>query len=37
VSRDLLLEAFANAPQIDAERFRAEIDDVLDQTVDPRA
>jgi antitoxin (DNA-binding transcriptional repressor) of toxin-antitoxin stability system len=37
VSRDLLLEAFANAPQIDAKRFRDELDDVLDQTVEPRA
>jgi antitoxin (DNA-binding transcriptional repressor) of toxin-antitoxin stability system len=37
VSRDLLLEAFATAPRIDAERFHDEIDAVLDQTVDPRA
>ena len=37
VSRDLLREAFANAPRIDAERFRDELDAVLDQTVEPRA
>jgi antitoxin (DNA-binding transcriptional repressor) of toxin-antitoxin stability system len=37
VSRELLLEAFANAPQIDAERFRDELDAVLDQTAEPRA
>jgi antitoxin (DNA-binding transcriptional repressor) of toxin-antitoxin stability system len=37
VSRDLLLEAFANAPQIDVARFRDEIDAVLDQTIDPQA
>jgi antitoxin (DNA-binding transcriptional repressor) of toxin-antitoxin stability system len=37
VSRDLLLEAFANAPQVEAERFRDEIDAVLDQTVEPQA
>jgi antitoxin (DNA-binding transcriptional repressor) of toxin-antitoxin stability system len=37
VSRDLLLEALATTPRIDAERFRDEIDAVLDQTVEPRA
>jgi antitoxin (DNA-binding transcriptional repressor) of toxin-antitoxin stability system len=37
VSRDLLLEAFANAPRIDGDRFRDEVDAVLDQTVEPRA
>jgi hypothetical protein len=37
VSRGLLLEAFANAPQIDAERFRDELDAVFDQTAGPRA
>ena len=37
VSRDLLREAFANAPRIDAERFRDELDAVLDQTVEPQA
>jgi hypothetical protein len=36
LSRDLLPEAFASAPRIDAERFRDEIDAVLDQTVEPR-
>jgi hypothetical protein len=37
VSRDLLLEALATTPRIDAERFRDEIDAVLDQTVEPQA
>ena len=37
VSRDLLLDAFASAPRIDAERFRDELDVVLDQTPEPRA
>jgi antitoxin (DNA-binding transcriptional repressor) of toxin-antitoxin stability system len=37
VSRELLLEAFANAPRIVGERFRDELDGVLDQTVEPRA
>ena len=37
VSRDLLLEAFASAPHIDAERFRDELDAVLDQSPEPRA
>ena len=37
VSRDLLLETFATAPRIDAERFRDELDAVLDQTPEPRA
>jgi antitoxin (DNA-binding transcriptional repressor) of toxin-antitoxin stability system len=37
VSRDLLLEALANAPSIDAERFRDEVDEVLDQAAEPRA
>ena len=37
VGRDLLLEAFATAPRIDAERFRDELDTVLDQAAEPRA
>lgn len=37
VSRDLLLAAFANAPEIDAQRFRDEVDAVLDQGAEPRA
>lgn len=37
VSRDLLLEAFESAPRIDAQRFRDELDAVLDQAVEPRA
>lgn len=37
VSRDLLVEALASAPPIDAERFRDELDAVLDQAAEPRA
>jgi antitoxin (DNA-binding transcriptional repressor) of toxin-antitoxin stability system len=37
VSRDVLLAAFATAPHIDAERFRDELDAVLDQSPEPRA
>jgi antitoxin (DNA-binding transcriptional repressor) of toxin-antitoxin stability system len=37
VSRALLLGAFANTPEIDAERFRDEVDAALDQAAEPRA
>ena len=37
VSRDALLEAFLHAPTIDAARFRADVDAVLDQDIEPRA
>jgi antitoxin (DNA-binding transcriptional repressor) of toxin-antitoxin stability system len=37
VPRDLLVEAFASAPSVDAERFRHDVDGVLDQTIEPRA
>lgn len=37
VSRDLLLETFAGAPSIDAERFRDDLDAVVDQAAEPRA
>lgn len=37
VRRDLLLEAFAGAPQIDTARFRDELDAVIDQSPEPRA
>ena len=37
VSRDVLVEAFTSAPQIDAARFRDELDAVLDQAIEPRA
>jgi antitoxin (DNA-binding transcriptional repressor) of toxin-antitoxin stability system len=37
VSRDLLLEALATAPPIDAERFRDELDAILDRAPEPRA
>ncbi len=36
VTRDLLSEAFAGAPRIDDQRFRDELDAVVDQTVEPQ-
>lgn len=37
VSRDLLLEAFRTAPAIDPARFRADVDAVADQGIEPVA
>ncbi len=37
VSRQLLLEAFRDAPSIDAERFRQDLDTVASQDVEPMA
>jgi antitoxin (DNA-binding transcriptional repressor) of toxin-antitoxin stability system len=37
VTRELLLEAFADSPPIDAERFRNDLDAGVDQTPEPRA
>ena len=37
VSRAVLVQAFRTAPPIDPERFRAEIDMVIDENPDPRA
>lgn len=37
VSRDLLLEAFRTAPAIDAKRFRADLDEAVDQDIEPVA
>jgi len=37
VSRGLLVEAFTGAPAIDAERFRDDLDAVVDQAAEPRA
>jgi antitoxin (DNA-binding transcriptional repressor) of toxin-antitoxin stability system len=37
VTRELLLEAFAGSPPIDAERFRDDLDAVVDQSAEPRA
>jgi prevent-host-death family protein len=34
VPRDMLAEAVARAPRIDADRFRADLDAVIDQSVD---
>jgi prevent-host-death family protein len=37
VSREVLVEALRHAPQIDAARFRADLDAELDQDAEPRA
>ncbi len=37
VTRDLLLEAFRTAPALDPERFRADVDEVADQDIEPVA
>jgi hypothetical protein len=37
VSRDQVLPAFARAPAIDAERFRADLDRFVSQDIEPRA
>ena len=37
VTRDLLLAAFRTAPAIDPERFRADVDGVADQDIEPVA
>lgn len=37
VSRDVLVEAFRTAPAIDPERFRADVDEVADQDIEPVA
>lgn len=37
VSAEAALSAFAGAPHIDAERFRADVDALLDQDPRPRA
>lgn len=37
VSAEALLEAFAQAPRIDPERFRADLDAIADQDPTPRA
>ncbi len=36
VSRELLVEALRSAPAIDADRFRADLDAVMDQSFEPR-
>ncbi len=36
VAAEAALAAFAGAPAIDAERFRADVDAILDQDVSPR-
>lgn len=37
VDRDVVVRAFANAPIVDQGRFRADLDDGVDQDVEPRA
>ena len=37
VARELLLEMFHGAPQVDDQRLREELDEVVDQDVEPRA
>ncbi|MDQ3708727.1 MAG: type II toxin-antitoxin system prevent-host-death family antitoxin [Actinomycetota bacterium] len=37
VSRAALLAAFRSAPRIDGERFRTDIDELLDPDIEPRA
>jgi antitoxin (DNA-binding transcriptional repressor) of toxin-antitoxin stability system len=37
VTRDLLLEAFRTAPAIDPDQFRADLDEVADQDIEPVA
>ena len=37
VSRELLLEAFRTTPVIDPERFREDLDRVVEQGIDPMA
>ncbi len=37
VHRNVLLELFRIAPIIDGKQFRADVDEVLDQSIDPRA
>jgi len=37
VSREVLLEAFRTAPAIDPDRFRADVDEVADQDIEPVA
>jgi antitoxin (DNA-binding transcriptional repressor) of toxin-antitoxin stability system len=37
VSAQAALEMFAGAPELDADRFRADVDDLIDQDASPRA
>lgn len=37
VDRDVLLEAFRSAPPVDAEGFRVDVDEPLDQGIEPRS
>lgn len=37
VDRVVLLEAFRTAPTMDAERFRTDVDQILDQDIEPRS
>jgi prevent-host-death family protein len=37
VARELLLEMFRDAPQVEEQRLREELDEVVDQDVEPQA
>lgn len=37
VDRDTVVRAFANAPTVDQDRFRVDLDDGVDQDPEPRA
>ncbi len=37
VAAEVVIELFQNAPPIDYTQFRADLDDVVDQGIDPRA
>ncbi|HUP01503.1 MAG TPA: type II toxin-antitoxin system prevent-host-death family antitoxin [Gemmatimonadota bacterium] len=37
IGRDILLEVFRVAPSIDAARFRADVDGIVDQDIEPVA
>lgn len=37
VSAEAALEAFAGAPTVDVQRFRADVDAAVDQSTEPRA
>lgn len=36
ISRELLRDTLAHAPAVDSERFRADVDGLLDQNAEPR-
>lgn len=36
VDRDVLIEAFRHLPHLEAERFRDDVDEIVDQSIEPR-